>query len=69
MDYGRQIYNTLQDILQFLQAWKTSLDTWQTSLFEMLEKSLDLVFVVLCLVAVFVVCSVAMRLFFPSYRD
>lgn len=69
MDYGRQIYNTLQDILEFIEGWKADITSWQTSLSQMLEKSLDFLSVLLAVIAVYALCSLAMRLFFPGYRD
>lgn len=69
MDYGRQIYNTLQDILSFIKNWKTDLDAWQAFLETFLENSFNLFFGVVCIIAVVVCVSLAVRLFFPDYRD
>lgn len=69
MDYGRQIYTVLRNIYQYMQDWKADTETWQNTLQTMLQSGFDLLFCVICIIAVFSVVSVAMRLFFPDYRD
>lgn len=68
-NYGREIYTTLQSILSLLQDWQADSVSFQTALQEALQNGFDLLFSVICIIAVFIVASVAMRLFFPGYRD
>ena len=69
MDYGRQIYNTLQDILEFMQTWKTDLETWQESFQTFFQGLFDTLFPVLCLICLLLGVSLVFRLFFPDWRN
>lgn len=69
MDYGRQIYNTLQDILEFMQAWKADLETWQTSFQTFFQGLFDTLFPIICLICLLLGVSLLFRLFFPDWRN
>lgn len=69
MDYGRQIYNTLQDILEFMQTWKTDLETWQTNFQTYFQGLFDTLFPIVCFICLLLGVSLVFRLFFPDWRN
>lgn len=69
MDYGRQIYRTLQDILEFMQNWKTDLETWQTNFQTFFQDLFDTLFPIICLICLLLGVSLVFRLFFPDWRN
>lgn len=67
-DYGRQIYNTLEDILSLLENWQTAWTqaqtTWQNYFQGLFDSAFAVLLFIAFVVAVFFVC----RWFFPDAR-
>lgn len=68
-DYGQRIYNTLQDILQLLQGWQADFQAWTVSFQTFLQGAFDFFASFAVIIGVVVAVSLALRLFFPGYRD
>ena len=69
MDYGRQIYHTLQDILEFMQTWKTDLETWHTSFQTFFQNLFDTLSPIIYLICILLGVFLVFRLFFPDWRS
>lgn len=69
MDYGRQIYHTLQDILEFMQTWKTDMEMWQTNFQTFFQGLFDTLFPIICLICLLLGVSLVFRIFFPDWRN
>lgn len=67
-DYGREIYNTLKDILQLLQTWQNDWLEVQTTWQNFFQGLFDNLFAVLLFIAVVLALSFVCRWFFPDAR-
>lgn len=67
-DYGREIYNTLQNILSLLQNWQTAWTQAQTKWESFFQGLFDNTFSVLLFVAVVLSLFFVCRWFFPDSR-
>ncbi len=67
-DYGREIYNTLKDILQLLQNWQNDWSEAQTNWQNFFQGLHDNAFAVLLFIAVVLALFFVCRWFFPDAR-
>lgn len=67
-DYGREIYNTLQDIYSLLESWQTAWTQAQTTWQDFFQGLFDDAFAVLLFVAVVLALFFICRWFFPDAR-